>query len=558
MKKTLLAVVLTLCMILSVALVACQDQVTLTLYDNDGTTVLNTVKVNRGGVPTKPADPTKKDMTFKGWFITPTNPKEFDFTKPLEEDAKAYAQWQSADYQDDRDWVLSGTMNGWGKALDDFHFEKVSGKGNEFTITVNMSADDSFKCTVLRSDNTLDYNDTVNGANVGFTSIKNPGDNFEGKASLGDAPQDILCKVDGNYTLTLTTDPVNSNNSLTIVRNGDKVPEVEKEVITYHIKGKDITAWQDMLTAATKFNKVGGKLTLTVYLAEGDEFMFTQMKTKAGVSLQGLTFNIKNLDTESAKLFDGTGNCKVKTSGYYTFELDAENKTIKATLDTEKERTEMKYFLDGKFGTTNWGDYQKKQEEYKLTKNGEVYTIENVELAVGDEILVRGYAADATTIDWDTPRTDYGNEYLFGSVGVSAKDANIKIDVAGTYNISFNAYTQAITVAKAGKDVCLKGKNINNWEHQFKAEYKFVATADEAVYELTIEIEQGELGLAVYNIGESTGNGGWVGRDQLGTEGTANAMFGTDGNLNCQTAGTYRFVYNYKTNTLNIYTVTAE
>ncbi len=49
MKKTLLAVVLTLCMILSVALVACQDQVTLTLYDNDGTTVLNTVKVNRGG-----------------------------------------------------------------------------------------------------------------------------------------------------------------------------------------------------------------------------------------------------------------------------------------------------------------------------------------------------------------------------------------------------------------------------------------------------------------------------------------------------------------------------
>ena len=37
MKKTLLAVVLLLCLILSVALAACQQEVTLTLYDTDGT-----------------------------------------------------------------------------------------------------------------------------------------------------------------------------------------------------------------------------------------------------------------------------------------------------------------------------------------------------------------------------------------------------------------------------------------------------------------------------------------------------------------------------------------
>lgn len=49
MKKTLIAVVLTLCLLLTVALAACQDQVTLTLYDNDGETVLHTIKVNRGG-----------------------------------------------------------------------------------------------------------------------------------------------------------------------------------------------------------------------------------------------------------------------------------------------------------------------------------------------------------------------------------------------------------------------------------------------------------------------------------------------------------------------------
>ena len=110
MKKTLLAVVLLLCLILSVALAACQQEVTLTLYDTDGTTVLHEIKVKKGGTATKPANPTKDNMTFKGWFITPTNAKEFDFTKPLEEDAAAYAQWQSADYQDSRDWVLVGTL----------------------------------------------------------------------------------------------------------------------------------------------------------------------------------------------------------------------------------------------------------------------------------------------------------------------------------------------------------------------------------------------------------------------------------------------------------------
>lgn len=49
MKKTLIAIVLTLCLVLTVALSACKEQVTLTLYDNDGSTVLETVKVERGG-----------------------------------------------------------------------------------------------------------------------------------------------------------------------------------------------------------------------------------------------------------------------------------------------------------------------------------------------------------------------------------------------------------------------------------------------------------------------------------------------------------------------------
>ena len=33
---------------------------TLTLYDNDGTTVLHTIKVEEGKAPQRPADPTKE------------------------------------------------------------------------------------------------------------------------------------------------------------------------------------------------------------------------------------------------------------------------------------------------------------------------------------------------------------------------------------------------------------------------------------------------------------------------------------------------------------------
>ena len=54
MKKTLLAVVLALLMVVALGLTACQQTVTLTLYDTDGTTVLHEIKVKKGGTATKP------------------------------------------------------------------------------------------------------------------------------------------------------------------------------------------------------------------------------------------------------------------------------------------------------------------------------------------------------------------------------------------------------------------------------------------------------------------------------------------------------------------------
>ena len=165
---------------------------------------------------------------------------------------------------------------------------------------------------------------------------------------------------------------------------------------------------------------------------------------------------------------------------------------------------------------------------------------------------------------WNTPRTDYGVKYLFGTTGFVAANNNIKVEESGKYNIIFDSYTQFVTVAKEGKDIYIKGSMHTNWSHGFKSEYKFSSTDDKNVYELTITLAvDNEFGLETYFVGSKVG-GVWVSaKDSLDTVGDANASFSTtasDGtpknNLVCNVAGTYRLTYNIETGKLNIYAVT--
>lgn len=150
-----------------------------------------------------------------------TSTKPYDFTAPLTEDAAAYAHWKTEGYEDSRNWVIVGSGIGW-TAEDAISFQKVEGSGNVFEVTVDVNLGDELKCTVLNPDGVLDYNN-ADGANVGFDLLTDPDGNFDEGSGLGDAPKNIICANAGNYTFTLTTDPVNSNNSLSAVRNGDVV-----------------------------------------------------------------------------------------------------------------------------------------------------------------------------------------------------------------------------------------------------------------------------------------------------------------------------------------------
>lgn len=512
MKKTLIAVVLTLCLLLSLALVACQQQVTLTLYDNDGETVLSTVKVNKGEAPKKPADPTKEGLKFKGWFITPTNPKEFDFTKPLTEDAKAYAQWQSADYQDSRDWVIVGDMNDWA-AEEGYHLTKKNGESNVFEITLDVQKDQQFKFTVLRSDGELDYNDVENGANVSFVCVKNPGENFEGKGGLGDSPKNISCLVAGNYTFTLVTDPVNTNNSVSFVRNGDVsvvVPEVE--IATYIIKGSKVTGWADETAAEYQMVKdTNGKFSLTIELYAADEFMFVGYKSE-GETLKGTTKYIKSdaLSTDSCAQVVAKGdNMQTTADGTYTFVYDAEAKSLKVTYSEEHslpslERPTTWYILGNgaQAGSVlkeaNWK--LTNEERQKLTlKEGttDVYEI-TLDLFENDEwqICSSGSWSDKHGFDCiEEPSENF------------AKGGNVTVKVAGNYTLTLTvAEAEAddtITWVRNGDtvldesevitDYYIKGAKITDWKDFYAPVTHFAEKSGaEGVYELTVYLAQGD------------------------------------------------------------------
>lgn len=563
MRKVLSIVSIALLIVaMTLSMVACNETetVTLTLYDNDGTTVLSTQKVEKGKAPTMPEAPTKEGFTFKGWFVTPTS-------------AKAYAQWQDNSFVDTRDWVISGTMNGWGNNLaTDYHMTKVAGKNNVFELKIDLHVGDAFQLTVLLDTGILDYTNKENGARACFRNLVGADEYMEAATGL-DENKNISVKQDGNYTLTLTTDSNTSNNRLTVTRNGDAKPVEVQEVVNYYIKGAGITNWANVFSPATRFVAgADGKHTLKVQLKAGEEFMFMGAVTKGDeIEENSQYFNITNVDEASIALFTGktdengklVGNIKTKEAGVYDFVLDPENKTISATKSAADE-TEYNYFIDGTILGGKWGAYQEAEDKtaYKLIKNGDVYTMENVVLNKGDELVVRAHKTTDEALTWDNVAFAYDAEYLVGSVGFSAvsKDnKNVKVGESGTYNITFNSYSKVLTIAKVGKDVFVKG-TMNGWVHEFKDEFKMTANSENKdVYEITLTFAKDvEFGLDVYNIGAKEG-GLWVGKDKLGTDGDANAIFTVEGkgNICCSEAGEYRVVYNYKTDKIDIYKVAA-
>ncbi len=577
MKRKILVWVAVLCLLLTFAFAACEPTVaeyTVTFYDNDGSTVLYTITVKEGETPQKPADPTKDGYNFKGWFVTPTNKTEFDFDQAITADTAAYAQWTVDSYDDSRNWVLVGTMEGIGwDAEKAMSFTKKSDSGNIFEVTIDILQDDKFKMTVLNDDGVLDYNNT-DGADVGFGNLVEPGENFIDGGGLGSV-HDITCQVEGNYTLTMTTDPENSNVSVTWKRNGDiTTPAVEHDIVAYAIKGSKITGWADKTDDNLLMRKGDdGKFTLEIELYANDEFMFVAYEDVDG-TLTALTKYIKStiMAEDSASQVAAKGeNFTTSANGTYTFVYDPEANTVKITyseeFSLEPETRPTTWYILGNgdvsgsvLNTAAWG-LKDEDAQTLVDKGNGVYEI-TLDLYVGDQFKICSSSSWANAHAYESI-VDPGEN--FESAG------NVKVLVEGNYTLTLtidadDETKDTITWVRNGDAAsgevaapevyayAIKGSTITGWADKTD-DNLLMKMGTDGKYTLTIELyANDEFMFVAYEQkdGALSALAKYVKSDVL-AEGSASQVAAKEnGNFTTSANGTYTFVYDPEANTLTV------
>lgn len=395
----------------------------------DGEETVSTVTVNDGEKVSKPADLTKDGFVFQGWFVTPTNNREFDFDAPVTEDKAAYAQWKTSGYEDSRDWVMVGSMNSWAAAAG-YHMEKAG--ENVFTLTVNVYKDEDFKFTVLNDDGVLDYNNDT-GANVYFGLLKDPGSDFEKGGGLGDAPKNILCSNDGRYTFTLVTDPENAKNELSFERIGDPV-----ETVKAYVCANTVEDFKDCPESGKMTKNADGNYEYVLAMAAGDEAYVRYFED--GVTDEaGLLFNAENTVAEETKdRFDMTsGNIKAVADGVYKFVIDYKSKAMEV-----KFAGEASAYVKGS-AIEEWGN---KPASGQMTEKGGLYLL-ILEVNEGDEVMIQYFAPGDDS--------EYGKAFTANAVAtVGAHESfdltgnNIVCKVSGKYRFVLEVEKESITIIK--------------------------------------------------------------------------------------------------------------
>lgn len=593
-KAKWISLILIAAMAISLFAGCAKEETTFSVEYMDGDTVLKTEEVAEGGTAT-PWAPEKEGQTFVGWFATPTMRAEFDFTKPITENTKVFAGF-SAYAEDTRTWAIVGSGKGdlllssnWGKVIADAHKLEKTGD-NAYSITIDLYAGDEFQFAINTSwhhKRGFGYLETAKDASGNEV--------FSGSGGIGETAakgQNIKVVQDGNYTITLHTHPgddyydvnnanyseankevfnLNDFDSITWVRNGDAT-ELSSVMTNYYIKGANITLWADLYNEATGFAKVGDTHTLTIYLREGEEFMFTSLVTENGVSTVGSEYiKYENLDDASKALFTGSGNIVASKAGTYTFTYHETSKVLSATLDSEDPMQACDFYIDGNFDGHSWNDTYY-NPDYKFTALGDdLYELQNITLNEGAEFIIQSFEQDATE---GGKLAAYNFKYYRGDDSFVAANPensnyNLKVAKAGVYNIVYNAYAKVIEITPAGQDdtVHIKGSFVDSWNiidpntNLPSDDYKL--TNNNGVYEITMTITEdmvanGANWQAGLMVNTTTGTDGeWIGVSCLGADSddNVNALFRPESgnNLTCTTAGTYRITFDLADKTINIY-----
>lgn len=343
------------------------------------------------------------------------------------------------------------------------------------------------------------------------------------------------------------------------MRNGDVVGGNEPTgvVMTYYIKGDKITNWKDFINAGTtlKETTTEGVYTISVYMVEGDSFMFASLQTEDGVTTAGTVYiKYVNLDEDSKALFeDSGGNMITKAAGMYSFTYNVETAVLSATVDTTYTPEPADYYIDGTFVEgMSWEGYCF-NEDYKLVQDAEnphVYTLEHVHLPEGSELIIQAFKEGATERgEWGTDTyTGLGN-YQYANLfnggenfsAVSATNNNIKVLKTSDYKITFNSHSKMITIEDENipDDAYVYGTMTGaGWA--VDPAWKMTYDADAKTYTLTKEFTEGDrFGIRIC-VGNTTDQRSWANASNVSGSPAGFDISGSD--ISCTVTGTYTVV----------------
>lgn len=580
----------------TIALTSCspteEQKFDVTFYN--GETVLKVEKVEKGKTATE-WTPEVSGYEFQGWYKNPTFTHEYTFD-PVTENTSVFGKFLSTEtVVDTREFYIVGSgtspillKSDWGKNLiPESKLTKAADK-NEYTITLDLYTDDQFQFAI----NTSWHHQRGVGYIANLTSgeeeiFANPGSAYGNDTKRSN----IKVVKSGKYKFTLTTNPnsdyydteaagyseenkeafnVNDFDSITWERLGDV--EAADAVTSYYIKGSGVTEWKDIYNSHTQMvdSDGDGIHNLSIFMKKGEQFLFTSRVSIGDQTTTGTTYLKASSLSDTAKtLFDGEGetNMVAKATGTYDFAYNEKTKVLDCTY-TESTLVKADYYVDGTFGEeADWNGYCF-NENYKLARkaDSDIFEIENVSMKADSEFIIQKFKEGSTERgEWGTEGYNglgsYNSTYLVDDTGkfepVSSTNKNIKVLEAGNYTVSFNEYSQIMTITPVNVtyDIYIKGSGINNWNHEFSAEYRMILDEVTGNYSITLDIPaEAEFGFARFLSGVTEGYGDYLAMSNLGNEGDANDTFKTDKtNFVCQTAGTYKIVYTTATEKLDFY-----